>query len=104
MALPRWWMKYMSPISAGATESAAPLPADCSTLAAMSEPNDGATAHQTEHSVMSSVATINTGRRPAQLDSGTHQMLDAPSIRLLTCERVSVSRRHDSSIVLHLLR
>lgn len=85
MALPRSWIKYRSPISAGATVSAAPPPAPWKILAAINEPNDSAFAAHTEASIMRSVATMSTGRRPVQLDSGTHQMLAAPSMRTWTC-------------------
>jgi len=84
MARPRWSMKNTSPISAGATVSAAPAPMPWKMRAASKESYDLASPHHAVQRVMTSVAASRTGRRPIQFESGTHKMLEAPRNRTLT--------------------
>lgn len=74
----------MSPTRAGATVSDAPPPMPWNMRAARSELYDVVRPAHMDAKVMRSVATRSTGRRPAQFESGTQKIFDAPSQRTVT--------------------
>jgi hypothetical protein len=85
-------MKYRSPTIVGGTVSAAPPPTPWKKRAARRELYDVERPHHRVLSAINSVATSMTGRRPNAFESGTHQRLDAPSIKRFTfLEQAAVS-------------